>query len=158
MLHREGRSARPCRCAALKHQPVSPMHKHAPSRPPPCLQVREAREQAEAAASERDAALGALSALTEQEGADRARVHVAFGQAEDLRRQLVEVQLRVEHLQGDCSLRLEQVARLQAGLTVGITGPRVWLARLALTIGPGDGALIFGAILLAPRYGCADLK
>ena len=87
--------------------------------------MRDAREQAEAAAGERDAVLGALSALTEQEGADRARVHVASGQAEDLRRQLMEAQLRVEHLQGDCALHLEQVARLQASLMVGLSGPRV---------------------------------
>ena len=91
------------------------------SRPASCLQVRDAREQAEAAAGECDAALGALSALTEQERADRTRVHVASGQAEDLRRQLVEAQLRAEHLQGDCALRLEQVARLQTCLTVGLS-------------------------------------
>lgn len=104
-------------------------------RPASCLQVREAREQAEAAAGERDAALGALSALTEQEGADRARVHVALGQAEDLRRQLVEAQLQAEHLQGECALRLEQVARLQASLSVSLLALMFGWGVLALALG-----------------------
>ena len=117
--------------------------------------MRDAREQAEAAAGERDAALGALSALTEQEGADRARVHVASGQAEDLRRQLVEAQLRAEHLQGDCALRLEQVARLQASLTVGllalINGWRFWPSSLAgvcwSLLWPRSLVLVFGSLI-----------
>ena len=74
-------------------------------------------------------------------------MHVASGQAEDLRRQLMEAQLRMEHLQGDCALRLEQVARLQASLTVGL-----WPSSLAGVFWPSSLAVVCGPLFLARRF------
>ena len=50
MLLWEGMSVCPCRCVALKHQSVNAVQQACACRPAFCLQVRDAREQAEAAA------------------------------------------------------------------------------------------------------------